>query len=372
METVEGKGHGRVIALAASRQAYSENGRTCMFKAKPMLKTLTIAGSLACALLSIAVVSATAQPADSGGQYRLLIGFGVGGGYDIWGRTVVRHMSKYIPGNPIIVPQNVPAAGSLVAASTIYDGAPRDGTVFALIGRDAPLGPITNQPGARFEPAKMSWIGTPTRETNVCVAYHTAAVKTAKDLYHHELIMGDVGPGSGTRIYPKALSGLLGMKFKLVGGYKSSGDVMLAMQRNEVQGICESFESIRSRRPDWLEKKTVAILFQGAAEASSDLPGIPMIQDLARNVEERQAIEFLYAGQSIGRPFVAPPGLPPDRLAILRKAFDATMKDPEFIADVKRQKLDLDPIDGEMLGALINKIYATPKSVVDRVSGLVN
>jgi tripartite-type tricarboxylate transporter receptor subunit TctC len=281
-------------------------------------------------------------------------------------------MSKHIPGNPTIVPQNVPAAGSLVAASTIYEGAPKDGSVFALISRDAPLAPITNQPGARFDPTRMSWLGTPTRETNVCVAYHTARVKSVKDLFEHELIMGDVGPGSGTRIYPKALAGLLGMKFKLVGGYKSSADVMLAMQRDEVQGICESFDSIRSRRPDWLEKKTVNILFQGAAEASPDLPGVPLIQDLARNTEERQAIDFLYAGQGIGRPFVAPPGMPPDRLAMLRKAFDATMKDAEFIADVKKQKLDLDPVDGERLSALINKIYATPKAVIDRVSALMN
>ena len=250
-----------------------------------MLKTMTVAGSLAFALLTTAAQNVAAQPAEPAGQYRLLIGFGVGGGYDIWGRTVARHMSKHMPGNPTIVPQNVPAAGSLVAASTIYEGAPRDGTMFALIGRDAPLGPITNQPGARFDPTKMSWLGTPTRETNVCVAYHTAAVKTVKDLYQHELIMGDVGPGSGTRVYPKALTGLLGMKFKLVGGYKSSADVMLAMQRDEVQGICESFDSIRSRRPDWLTKKTITILFQGAAEASPDLPGIPLIQDLARNTE---------------------------------------------------------------------------------------
>jgi tripartite-type tricarboxylate transporter receptor subunit TctC len=331
----------------------------------------TIAIALAGAALAATSTTVTAQPAEQG-QYRLLIGFGVGGGYDIRGRTVARHMSKHIPGNPTIVPQNVPAAGSLVAASTIYEGAPKDGSVFALISRDAPLAPITNQPGARFDPTKMSWLGTPTRETNVCVAYHTARVKNVKDLFEHELIMGDVGPGSGTRIYPKALTGLLGMKFKLVGGYKSSADVMLAMQRDEVQGICESFDSIRSRRPDWLEKKIVNILFQGAAEASPDLPGVPLIQDLARNTEERQAIDFLYAGQGIGRPFVAPPGMPPDRLAMLRKAFEATMKDAEFIADVKKQKLDLDPVDGERLSALINKIYATPKPVIDRVSAMMN
>lgn len=339
-----------------------------------MLKMFAIV--LACATLTTAPMPAAAQTAEGlqpvePGQYRLIIGFGVGGGYDVWGRTVARHISKHIPGNPTVVPQNVPAAGSLVAANTIYESAPKDGSMFALIGRDAPLGPITNQPGARFDPTKMSWLGTPTRETNVCVAFHTSKVKSVKDLFEHELIMGDVGPGSGTRIYPQALAGLLGMKFKLVGGYKSSADVMLAMQRDEVQGICESFDSIRSRRPDWLEKKLITILFQGAAEAHPDLPGIPLIQDLARNAEERQAIEFLYAGQGIGRPFVAPPGMPPDRLALLRKAFDATMKDPEFVAEVKKLKLDLDPMNGDRLGALINKVYATPKAVVDRISALV-
>jgi tripartite-type tricarboxylate transporter receptor subunit TctC len=340
-----------------------------------MLKAFTIA--LTCAICTTAPTFVAAQSVEGlqpvePGQYRLIIGFGVGGGYDMWGRTVARHISKHIPGNPTIVPQNVPAAGSLVAANTIYESAPKDGSMFALIGRDAPLGPLTNQPGARFDPTKMSWLGTPTRETNVCVAFHTAKVKNVKDLFEHELIMGDVGPGSGTRIYPQALSGLLGMKFKLVGGYKSSAEVMLAMQRDEVQGICESFDSIRSRRPEWLENKMITILFQGAAEAHPDLPGIPLIQDLARNAEERQAIEFLYAGQSIGRPFVAPPGMPPDRLAMLRKAFDATMKDPEFIAEVKKQKLDLDPADGDKLSGLINRIYATPKTIVDRVSALVN
>ncbi len=147
-----------------------------------MLKTVAIAALLAGALWTTTGSRTLAQPAADPGQYRLIIGFGVGGGYDIWGRTVARHMGRYLPGNPTIVPQNVPAAGSLVAASTIYEGSPKDGTVFALIGRDAPLGPITGQSGARFEPTKMSWLGTPTRETNVCVAYHTAKVKTVKDL----------------------------------------------------------------------------------------------------------------------------------------------------------------------------------------------
>ena len=322
-----------------------------------------------------AAVPATAQTgpnAFAGKTFRMIIGFGVGGGYDLWARAVAQHMGKHLPGNPTLIPQNMPAGGSLAAANFLYEVAPRDGTVLGLIGRDAPLGPITGASGARFDPTKMSWLGTPTKETNICIAYKTAAVKTVQDLYDKELVMGDVGPGSGTRAYPKALAALLGMKFKLVSGYPSSADIFLAMERGEVQGICESLDSVRSRRADWISTKQVSVLFQGAPEANPELKGVPLARDLARNDEERQAIDFLYAGQGIGRPFVAPPGLAPEVLKMLRDAFDATMKDPEFLADVKKQKFDLDPENGESLAGLINKIYATPKPIVDKVTNLVN
>src|SRR5258708_2601596 len=281
-------------------------------------------------------------------------------------------MGQQMPGSTQRLTEDVAAGGSLAAANYIYEVAPKDGTVIGLIGRDAPLGPITGASGARFDPTKMSWLGTPTKETNICIAYHTATVKTVQDLYVTELVMGDVGPGSGTRAYPKALAALLGMKFKLVSGYPSSADIFLAMERGEVQGICESLDSVRSRRPDWISTKQVSVLFQGAPAANPELEGVPLVRDLARNDEERQAIDFLYAGQGIGRPFVAPPGLPPEALKMLRDAFDATMRDPEFIADVKKQKFDLDPENGESLAGLINKIYATPKPIVEKVTSLVN
>jgi tripartite-type tricarboxylate transporter receptor subunit TctC len=328
---------------------------------------------IALLLLSGAVAAQpAAPPANAGKTYRMIIGFGVGGGYDLWGRVVAQHMGKHLPGNPTLVPQNMPAGGSLAAASFLYEVAPKDGTVLGLIGRDAPLAPITGVSGGRFDPTKMSWIGTPTKETNICIAYHTAAVKTVQDLYDHELLMGDVGPGSGTRAYPKALAALLGMKFKLVSGYPSSADIFLAMERGEVEGICESLDSVRSRRPDWIASGQVVVLFQGAPQASPELSGVPLARELARNDEERAAIDFLYAGQGIGRPFAAPPNLPPEALKMLRDAFDATMQDAEFIADVKKQKFDLDPTSGAGLAGLIDKIYATPKTIVEKVTALVN
>jgi tripartite-type tricarboxylate transporter receptor subunit TctC len=329
----------------------------------------TVAALVAAALLGAS--AAGAQDSLAGKNVTLIIGFGAGGGYDLWGRLVARHIGKHLPGNPTVVPQNMPGAGSYVAASHIYGAAPKDGTVFAIIARDAALGPLSNAPGARFDATKMSWLGSPTREHNVCIANATAKAKTANALRDTELILGDTGPGTGTRSYPKVLNDLLGYKFKLVSGFRSSADVFLAMERGEVDGICESLDSINQRKPDWIANKTVNVLLQAGAESRPELAGVPNVLTLARNDEERKVLEYLYAGQDIGRPFVAPPDLPPERLKMLRDAFNATMKDPEFAADVKRNKFDLEPEDGEHLAALINKIYATPKTIIDRVSNLI-
>jgi tripartite-type tricarboxylate transporter receptor subunit TctC len=322
-------------------------------------------------LMLASVAPARAQADLAGKSVQMIIGFGSGGGYDLWGRTVGRHIGKHLPGRPAVIPQNMPGAGSYAAASYIFNVAPKDGTVLGIIARDAALGPLSGATGARFDPVRLSWIGTPTKETNVCIAYHTASVKTAQDLTQKQLILGDTGPGTGTRSYPKALNELLGMKFKLVGGFPASSDVFLAMERGEVDGICESLDSIKIRRPSWIPEKKIAILFQGGAEPNPELKGVPFVRDLARNDGERQAIDFLYAGQGIGRPFVAPPDLPADRLKMLRDAFNATMKDADFIAEVAKSKLELDPEDGAHLAALIAKIYATPKPIVDKVTGLI-
>jgi tripartite-type tricarboxylate transporter receptor subunit TctC len=329
-------------------------------------------GAIVLSLMLAMAAPVAAQPdALAGKSVQMIIGFGPGGGYDLWARTVGRHIGRHLPGNPTVIAQNMPGAGSYTAASYIFNIAPKDGTVLGIIARDAALGPLSGAAGARFDPTKLSWIGTPAKETNVCIAYHTAQVKTVQDLFDKQLIVGDTGPGTGTRSYPRVLSELLGMKFKLVGGFPASSDVFLAMERGEVEGICESLDSIKIRRPDWIATKQISILFQGGAEPNPELKGVPFVLDLARSGEQKQAIEFLYAGQGIGRPFVAPPDLPANRLKMLRDAFNATMKDADFIADAKKSKLDLEPEDGEHLTALIMKIYATPKPIVDRVTALI-
>ena len=325
------------------------------------------------AFAAFGVAPALAQPAEpfAGKTVSVIVGFGPGGGYDMWGRLIARHIGRHLPGKPSVIAQNMPGAGSYVAASHIYNAAPKDGTVFGIIARDAALGPLSGAPGARFDATKLSWLGTPATETNICMAFHTAQVKTVKDLYEKQLIVGDTGPGTGTRQFPQVLSAILGMKFKIVSGFKSSADVFLAMERGEVDGFCESFDSVKSRRPDWIPTKKVALLFPGGAEPNAQIKDVPFLRDLARNDEQRQIIDFLYLGQGIGRPFVAPPDLPPERLKMLRDAFSATLRDPDFAADVKKSGFELDPADGDHLAALIKKIYATPRPVIDKVSALI-
>jgi len=328
---------------------------------------------LLCLLTAVSIGGATAQtPATFAGKtLTMYIGFGPGGGYDMWARVVAAHIGKHLPGNPPVTPENLPGGGSYRAAGFIYNVAPKDGTAIALIARDAALGPLTGAPGAQFDATKLSYLGTPAIETNVCIAYNTAAVKTAHDLTEKELILGDTGPGTGTHSYPLALNDILGTKFKLVGGYPSSAAVFLAMERGEVQGICESLDSINIRRPDWISSGTVSVLLQGGTKPNPSLKNVPFVVDLANKPEDKQAIEFLYAGQGIGRPFIAPPGLPPDRLKMLRDAFDATMMDPEFIAEANLRKLTIDPEDGVHLQALIDKTYATPRPIIDRIAKLI-
>ena len=334
-----------------------------------------LAPTLAC--LAVLAISSPALAQQAGGDalagktVTMVIGFGPGGGYDLWGRTVARHIGKHLPGKPTVVPQNMPGAGSLIAANNIYSSAPKDGTVLGIIARDAALAELSGLQGARFDARKFTWVGSPATETNVCISFHTSKVKTAKDLFERELIIGNTGPGTGTYTYPKALTGLLGMKFKSIGGFPASSDVFLAMERGEVEGICESLDSVHGKRPDWIESKKVNVLFQAGTDPNPHLKDVPFVLDLAKSEEDKQALRFLYAGQGIGRPFVAPPDMPADRAKMLQDAFNATMKDPEFMADVKKQQLELEPQTGEQLRALLEKLYATPKPVIEKVSQLV-
>ena len=328
---------------------------------------------LVCACVAVAAAPVSAQSAAEfykDKKLNMIIGFGPGGGYDQWARVVARHMGKHIPGNPSFVPQNMPGAGSLTAANHIYSVAPKDGTTIGIIARDAPLAPLTGAEGGRFDALKFTWLGSPTAETNVCIAHKNSGMKTLADVQAKELIIGDTGPGTGTYTYPRVLNAILGTKFKVVGGFPASSDVFLAMERGEVHGICESYDSVLGKKPDWIKDGVVNVLVQGGAEPNAHIKA-PFIFDLAKTDEQKQALVFVYSGQGIGRPFVAPPDLPADRVKVLQAAFDATMRDPEFIADAAKQKLEVEPVPGDKLAQILKSIYATPKPIVEKIGKIL-
>ena len=320
-------------------------------------------------LMAAGEAAAEQWPA-AGKNLTIIISGGIGGGNDQWGRLIALHLGKHLPGRPTVVPQNMPGA-TVNAANYIYNIAPKDGTVLGIVSTALPIESLIGVAGARFDALKLTWVGSPTMVTDVCIAMARAQVKTFQDLLAKELITGNTGVGAGPYIYPKALNGILGTKFKLISGFPSISNVHLAMERNEIDGVCQPLEAVVSTRPDWIASKTVNVLFQGGERPNPQLKGVPFIVDLAPTREEKQAIEFLYAGNGLGRPFVAPPDMPAERVKMLRDAFMATMKDPQFLSDAERQKLDIRPENGEYLAALVKKIYATPRPIVDRVAELI-
>ena len=338
-----------------------------MFNTARFLAAAAIANALT--LAHAAPISAQV-PDLSGRTVQMIIGFAPGGGYDRWGRTVGQHIGKYLPGKPNVVPQNMPGGGSLTGANHIYNVAPKDGTVLGIIARDATLAPLSGMKGARFDPLKTTWVGTPTTDTNVCFVHRRAKVQSFEDLLKHELVIGNNGVGTGTYAYPNALNGLLGTKFKQVAGYKVSVDVILAMERGEVDGYCQTWDSAYNARPALFEDGTFKVLFQAGTELHPDIKA-PSIFGFAKTPEQKLALEYLYIGQGIGRPFIAPPDLSPAVVKMLRGAFNAAMKDSEYIADVKRLKFEHDPKDGAYLEKLIQSAYATPREIIDRIAVLI-
>jgi tripartite-type tricarboxylate transporter receptor subunit TctC len=336
------------------------------------MNQVLLAAAVAATVTGVAVAAAQA-PSLADKTVTMVIASGAGGGFDLWGRAVARHIGKHLPGRPNVVPQNMPGAGGFLAANNIYNVAPRDGTAMAIVPAGTTLGPIMGASGARFDATRFTWIGTPATETPVCVAFNRpqATVRTVHDLYERELVVGSTGPGAGPHTWPRALGALLGMKFRVVAGFQSTANVFLAMERGEIDGICTILDTVVGQRPDWIPNGKVTILFHGGGAPSAALGGIPFVGDLTRNPDERAAIEFLFAGAGLGRPIIAPPDMPSERATMLQDAFMATTKDADFLTDAKRQKLDVEPRDGAYLTALVKRIYATPKAIVDKVAELI-
>lgn len=312
-----------------------------------------------------AAAQAPAPPFFKDRTITLMIGFGPGGGNDVWARLVARHIGRHIPGRPTIVPQNVPGAGGLALANQIYNVSPKDGTVLGNISRGIPMEPLLGGQGAQFDPLRIGWIGSPDRDTAICVARADSGIGSLADLAHKELVMGATGSGTDSAVYPEFLGVLLGLKLKTVKGYKGSNEMHLAMERGEVQGLCGSHDSVMTGSGRARAGKLV-ILFQGRLDPDPRLPGVAYWGDIARSEEQRQVLQLFLTRSALGRPFLAPPGLPAERLAVLRTAFTATMADTGFIAEAARHNFTVEPLTGAELAATLARAYAMPPEIVQR------
>jgi tripartite-type tricarboxylate transporter receptor subunit TctC len=301
-----------------------------------------------------------------GKTVNLLIGFSVGGGYDLYARHLARFMGKHIPGKPTIVPQNMAGAGSLRAASFLYSASPKDGTHIGTFSRTTGINPLLES-GATFDGAKFTWLGSVTNDISTCVIWHTSAVKTWGDFLAKPVTLGGQGPSSEPDIFANLYKNVFGAKVKLVPGYPGTNEITLAMERGEVDGVCGiSWSTLKTRHAQWIKDKKINIIVQASFKKEPELGNVPLVMDLTKDQEKLQILKLFIAAQEMARPFAAPPGIPEDRKAALVAAFDATMKDPEFLAEAKRLDLDVNPVDAKAIDKLLAELYATPKDIIQK------
>ena len=323
-----------------------------------------------CATLLLPLTAARAQSvADfyKGKTITILVGSDAGGGYDLTARTLARHLSRHMPGQPNVIVQNKPGASSILAANYVYEIAPKDGTVIAAVQRPIPFQVLFGDAGVRFDVRKIQWLGSTTNELGVVVAWHSAPQQTFADLFKSEMLIGGTGSATDPELYPRALNRILGTKFHIVGGYPGQAQVALAMERGEIQGSGNwSFSDIEKGHPDWIAEKKVRFLLQlGLAKGTNPaLRDVPLVLDVTRDTAQRQEFEILMGMKALGRPYFVAPGVPADRTEALRAAFMATVADAEFLAEAKEVLGPIDPVSGVDMQAIIGKVYALPTEVI--------
>jgi tripartite-type tricarboxylate transporter receptor subunit TctC len=319
------------------------------------------------------VMAAAAAPAHAdsvedfykGRTITVLIGYSPGGSYDAAGRVLARHMGRYIPGNPSLVPQNMPGAGTLNLVNYLYNVSPKDGTAFGIFARGMAMEPLIGGTNAKFDATKLTWIGSAANEISLCATYATSPVKNWNDALTKDFTVAGNGSGSDPDVFANVLRNAFGVKDRLISGYPGSAEISLAMERGEIDGRCGwSWSSIKAEKTQWLAEHKLNLIVQLALEKAADLPNVPLITELATNNRQRQILKLIFSRQTMGRPFAGPPGIPADRAQALRHAFDLTMKDPEFLAEAATRGLEINPVSGPDVEKLITELYQTPKDVV--------
>lgn len=326
------------------------------------------------ALLAAAVLAlaSTACAADSvadfyaGKQIKVIVGGNAEGGYAPYARLLSTFMGQYMPGNPQVIVQYMPGAGGLVATNYVYNVAPRDGTVIGAVQRNVARLALIRDPGTKYDPVKINWVGSLQNDVSVCVAWKASGIKTIQDAMEKELIVGGTGLND-TEQFPALLNNILGTKFKIISGYNSSPAISLAIERGEISGRCGwSWDSLRSQKGEWLTENKLNILAQLSMKRLPEIGDVPMVIDMAKTKEQRDILEFIFGEQTMGKPFMMGPDIPKDRLAALRDAFLKAAADPAAIAEMNKMSLGLSPTSGEELQQLVEKMYATPQATVDR------
>jgi tripartite-type tricarboxylate transporter receptor subunit TctC len=325
--------------------------------------------SLAFALPSVALAQSI-EDFYRGKQLNMVIGYPTGGSNDIYARAVARHIGKHIPGNPTVIPRNMPGGGSLVAANHVFNVAPRDGTTLALIAPTIPLEERLGVANVKLKSAAFNWIGRVAPSVNMTFVMATVPVKTVQDTFKREILLGASARSSTVAIYPAVFANVTGAKFKLVMGYPSSTASMLAMERGEVEGHSTSLEVVRATHPEWLPEKKITPLVQYALRRHPELPDVPMTWELARNDDDRAILRIVANATEVGKMILSTPDTPADRIQALRRAFDATMKDPAFQAELKSQRVELGPMPGEELQKLVIELGAVSPAIIDKLKAI--
>ena len=296
------------------------------------------------------------------------IGYAPGGGYDTYARLVARFMGRHIPGSPTIVPQNMPGGGTRVAAGYVFNVAPKDGTALGMADQSLPLQQAVGDKSISFDVNAFNYIGNPAADINTVALWHTTGIRNLEDAKRTAVTIGATGPNTSSQI-PLSINEILGTKFQIVNGYPGGNEINLAMERGEVGGRASApLSSWKSTRPDWLRNRLINVIVQIGLAKSPELPDVPLLTDLAQNADDRAALQMISAPAAVGRPIFAPPGVPDDRVAALRDAFDATMKDAEFLAAAKQGDLDIAPVSGKDLQGIVAQIVNTPGSAAARLA----
>ena len=325
---------------------------------------LATSATIAVAIMLLAP-AALAQPVDFAGKpMRLYIGFGPGGGYDTYGRLVARHIGRHLPGNPTVVPQNMPGAASLTLANFLANTAPRDGTALAILNQAMPTEQFLIDKNMKYDANAFNWIGRVSSTVEMAIVWHTVPVDRIEDVRKRETIMGGTGPASSTVMMPYLLNNLAGMKFKVITGFNGTTEIALAMERGEVEGSATPLESLTSYRADWVRDKKIKILVQYTAERDPEVAAVPAMVELGATEEARQILRFYASGAEIGRAIAAPPGLPAAVTTALRRGFDAMLADPVFLADMKKAGLPLKPWTGERLQQAVADVAKFPPAMI--------